>query len=142
MINSKFKPLLNKHILKFWGVFFQYLVFYVKNYIPIGDVNGDGGLNVLILGGAGGGGGAGKGGVTDPHGNGGNGGGDGIPESSGVSGDPFGGEISAKSPSLTGDVMSIWTPITSSSTIWGWTITIFVKSLLNSFIFSFDNFIL
>ena len=74
---------------------------------PIGDVNGDGGLNVLILGGAGGGGGAGKGAVTDPHGNGGNGGGDGIPESSGVSGDPFGGEISAKSPSLTGDVMSI-----------------------------------
>ena len=91
----------------------------MKIDLPIGEVKGEGGLlagDALIIGG-GGKGGAGNGGVSELLGKGGNAGGspggDGIPESSGVSGEPFGGEISPNSPSLTGDISC---GTTSSST--------------------------
>ena len=92
----------------------------MKIELPIGEVRGEGGLlagDALVIGGGGKGGAGNGGGVCALLGNGGKAGGpggDGIPESSGVSGEPLGGEISPSSPSLTGDIS--W-PTTSSSTI-------------------------
>ena len=113
-----------KRILKTGNLFHEIDILkldrYFSYFLPIGEVNGDGGRFTRLILGGGGGGGAGNGGVSvdDPLGKGGGNwgtcGGDGIPESSGVSGDPLGGEISAKSPSLTGDILSC--AITSSST--------------------------